>query len=78
MAHHLEGMKLLNFTNLQKTTNLHKNAKIEYMQFICINSQRNKNFKQQAQHDAQQRNKNVAPLILNAFLTATSATRRLA
>ncbi|EOB3504566.1 hypothetical protein ACSD62_004707 [Escherichia coli] len=60
-------MKLLNFTNLQKATNLHKNAKIEYMQFICINSQRNKNFKQQAQHDAQQRNKKCCAVDFKCF-----------
>lgn len=52
------GGNLRNFANSLKATNLHKNARSNIMQYICINNQRNKDSIQQAQHKAQQRNKN--------------------
>lgn len=67
MAYRREGMKLLNFTSSQKTTNTQKNANSINMHSICIISQRNKDFCQQAQQKAQQRNKKCCATDFKGF-----------
>ncbi|ECU9163657.1 TPA: hypothetical protein G5T75_004729 [Salmonella enterica] len=56
-----------NFTSSQKTTNLQKNTNSINMQNICVSIQRNKDFKQQAQHEAQQRNKKCCATDFKGF-----------
>lgn len=61
MVYPQEGMKLLNFTNLQK------NAFSKIMHINRIRIQRNKYFYQQAQHKAQQRNKKCCATDFKGF-----------
>lgn len=67
MVYPQEGMKLLNSTNLQKTTKLQKNAFSKIMHINRIRIQRNKYFYQQAQHKAQQRNKKCCAADFKGF-----------
>ncbi|HCP9902551.1 TPA: hypothetical protein OGI49_005026 [Salmonella enterica] len=56
-----------NFAKLQKSSKLHKNAALIYMQFISIFMQRNTIFWGQAQHKTQHRNKKCCATDFKGF-----------